>query len=182
MIPYFKTALFVFALCIGSIHAHIDKSSLSIKGGETFKAGDKVAITWKISIFHSKPHIIYFSSAVDQSWQKIDSVPEKSGDKNMSYTWTVPQFATTSARIRIFQSFVSKPGEQTDDYTLVSKPFSITTEATPVMASPSTSPVKRNNENARAAVGYDLNGRKIDRGLMAMLRNGERWLWRIVAE
>jgi hypothetical protein len=144
------------------LQAHLVKTSLSIKGDELFTAGETVTLKWDIMINHYVPHRIYFSSAAGQPWQLIDSIPETSGKKAMTYTWTVPQVASTSARIRIFQSFVSKPGDQTDDYTIVSKDFTITKPTTKVITG------SYNNNHSRSQYGiqnrklFDISGRLIN--------------------
>lgn len=140
--------------------AHIDKTSFSIKGGEKFKVGEIVHLTWKYSIFHNRIHYIYFSAGTGKPWQRIDSVMEKSGAANLSYTWTVPQTATESARIRIFQSFIATPGEQTNDYTIVSNTFSIlaATKTIHTTASDHKNVHKKSN-NYHLQKRYDLSGR-----------------------
>jgi hypothetical protein len=152
--------IFYLSAFLFSCYAHIDTTSLSIKGGEIFSAGEKVQITWKIAVFHNRPHIIYFSPGTGQPWQKIDSLPEKQGVMNMSYTWTVPFVATQTARIRIFQSYVPSPGEKTNDYTIISNPFTISTAATRVIADNSGPTVRRHTGFVGNA--FDLNGRVVD--------------------
>ena len=160
-----KITHFFTIFCISAFfytsNAHIDKTSLSIKGGETFKTGDKVLITWKIAVFHNRPHIIYYSPGPNQSWQKIDSIPEKSGVMDMSYTWTVPQTPTQNGRIRIFQSFVPSPGEQTNDYTIVSNTFIITSGTTAVISGKTSDRRRaiRTGQPGSKGAKFDLNGR-----------------------
>ncbi len=160
MIKHFlRTAFLLCATFHFNSFAHIDKTSLSIKGGEMFKAGEKVQLTWKYAIFHNRMHYIYFSAGTGKPWLKIDSVMEKSGTANLSYTWTVPQTATESARIRIFQSFIATPGERTNDYTIVSNTFSI------LAATKTLKPVASDHKNSNKPTNnhlqkrYDLSGR-----------------------
>ena len=156
-----STAIFYVLFVLSAGYAHIDKTSLSIKGGETFQAGEKVQITWKLAVFHNKTNYIYFSPASGEPWQKIDSVPEKSGQMNMAYTWTVPQAASTTARIRIFQSAVASPGEQSNDYTIVSNPFTITSGSTSVRSSVAAARLQPSSAGRFQGASFDLQGRRI---------------------
>ncbi len=162
MSPAIKTLqilLFSGLICI--LQAHLNKTSLSISGDESYEAGEKVEITWKILVNHYVPHYIYFSSATGEPWELLDSVPEQDGNKSMSYTWTVPQTATTSARIRIFQSLPSAPGKQTDDYTLISGEFTIVVPVKTVVSRPSLQSMVPLARNGYADQFYTLNGRVV---------------------
>jgi hypothetical protein len=157
----FQTTLVMCFLFQFNSYAHIDKTSLSIKGSEKFKAGEKVQLTWKYAIFHNKIHYIFFSEGTGKPWQKIDSVMEKSGVKDLSYNWTVPQVASESARIRIFQSAVATPGEQTNDYTIVSNTFTILAATKTIQHNMVFDPKHSNSgiNSSSSKSRYDISGR-----------------------
>ena len=123
---FFLSSGFLF-----NAYSHLDTTSLSLKGGETFMAGDTVKITWKIAVVHKVPIVIYLSLSPEDSWVVLDTLVEPSGSRSMSYTWIVPDKPATSARIRIFQKFTSRPGETGNDYTIISGRFTIKSTATP---------------------------------------------------
>lgn len=160
-----KLFLFFLATIFTPLSAHINNTSLSVKGGESFVAGQEVLLTWKIAVIHQKTNFIYFSEATDKPWILIDSVPEKAGIFDMKYTWRVPPGTSSSARIRIFQSFVAKPGEISNDYTIVSNVFSITQPTgVHIYHLHSKPPVKSSSENR--SIATDLIGRSIDPEIM----------------
>jgi len=129
-IRMFSLIAVLSAAFITQVAAHLDRSSLSIKGGETFTAGDTVTVTWKIAIPHHVPLLIYYSSAPESGWEKIDSMSEPSGSNDVSYRWKVPMEKTQHARFRVFQRVGANPGSKTDDYTLVSDEFTISAPVT----------------------------------------------------
>jgi hypothetical protein len=110
---------------------------------------------------HMKPNYVYFSPDSQTGWQLIDSVAEKSGTMQMSYSWKVPQIATSKARIRIFQSLPSKPSEFTDDYTLVSKPFTIRYASETFVGNNRAAPSVNGAANKKAGLSFSVNGRSI---------------------
>jgi hypothetical protein len=150
--------------------AHLDKTSLSIKGGESFIAGTKDTITWKLAIIHMKTNFIYFSKDSLSAWQLIDSVSEKSGNYQMSYIWTVPQVTSKNAKIRIFQSVPAKPSETTDDYNLVSKPFSISLSSTAVIM-PHKRLVSQAIQSQKTGFAFDPQGRMVGERSLDRMRD-----------
>lgn len=161
--------LFVLLSLFFSASAHLDKNSLSLTGGETFSAGEKVTITWRIAVFHNSQHIIYFSADSGKLWRKIDSLPEKQGLMNMSYTWIAPDTVTNKARIRIFQSFVSSPGSETNDYTIVSKTFSIT-KAITLVRTQTSGARQLPLASVRSETAYSLQGRVVKGAVLQKLK------------
>jgi len=156
-----KTTVFLLLIAATPLLAHIDNTSLSIKGGESYVAGQNVVLTWKVAVFHQKPHYLYFSEAPDKPWKLIDTVSEKAGVANMSYTWTVPALTITTARIRIFQSAGGQPAEKSNDYTIISNTFTIS-QTTGINSKPVfTQTVPTGNKSTNNTVTTDLNGRKM---------------------
>lgn len=150
--------------------AHINYTSLSILGGETFTAGQKVTLTWKISIIHNRKHLIYFSESPEKSWQLFDSVPETAGKMDMKYEWTVPTTITSKARLRIYQSFAAKPGDKSDDYTIVSKEFSISPAVTQVQTV-AFNKLRLQKQTVQIPSTFDLSGRRVDRMILPALQH-----------
>jgi hypothetical protein len=151
--------ILIFALVV-PVYAHLDKNSLSIKGGETFTTGVQVTITWKMAHAHTFPHYIYFRSDTTGTWSLIDSVKGQQSGLNYSYAWTVPQSVSSSAQIRVFlPEFSKNPSTKTDDFTLISKPFSISSAKTGVAFSQAH---LRTQPAGGKCITFDLSGRSLD--------------------
>jgi hypothetical protein len=142
------------------LYAHLDRNSLSIKGGEAFTSGDSVTITWKMAHAHTITHYLYFRPDSTNDWALIDSVKGQQSGLNYTFKWPVPQAVSSSAQIRVFLPEFSKtPSTKTDDFTLISKSFSIKSAKTGVAFSQAhltTQPA------GGKRITFDLSGRSLD--------------------
>jgi hypothetical protein len=156
-----------------SVFAHLDMTSLSIKGGEKFKAGDTVTIGWKLKIFHNVIDRVAYSSDSGATWIIIDTLKEKSGVMQMSCKWIVPPIVTNKARIRVFQTAITQPTVATGDYTLVSPVFSIensTSIVSPIQSKQFTGNKSGKNTTASRNSFYNLSGRKLVSGSKKLIQ------------
>jgi hypothetical protein len=133
---------FLFATTLS--FAHIDKTSLSVKGGETFKAQEKVTVTWNAAAnndHNMASWTFWYSKDGGTTWTSVKSaIPGKASTATISYEWTVPSDSTRLGKIRVHQSGYSgagTPGNATNDYTIITPVFTITAAATAIRATAS---------------------------------------------
>ena len=92
-------------------------------GGESFKSGESITIKWKVTIAHNTDNWdLYFSNDNGATWQIIK---EDINVNTLSYSWTVPELNTNSAKIKIVQD------NQGTDYKAVSDAFTIKSNSAP---------------------------------------------------
>ncbi len=71
-------------------------------GGETLTAGQQITIRWHVAIAHNTLNWdLYYSPDAGANWEPIETnIPPA----QLTYAWTVPNEATTQARIRVYQN------------------------------------------------------------------------------
>jgi hypothetical protein len=70
-------------------------------GGETFQAGEIIAIQWQVVINHGPANWdLYFSNDGGSTWQPIVT---DLADSVLEYNWTVPAEATNSGQVKVTQ-------------------------------------------------------------------------------
>jgi hypothetical protein len=87
-------------MAAGMANAHLLDGSLSVKGGETFTAGQVVPVKWNVNVLHDGKMDIDYSKDGGTTWTSVKAnYPAVAGDN--TFNWTVPSDATTKGKIRV---------------------------------------------------------------------------------
>lgn len=125
---HLKTTSVLLAFAGTLASAHLEQGSLSIKGGETFKVGEIVKVTFVQTQGHNDgTYDFYYSTNAGSTWTETVGHfqgPKGDGD-TVKYNWTVPNKPTTTAQFRACQLFVSECKDPV--YILKSPNFTIST-------------------------------------------------------
>jgi hypothetical protein len=139
--------------------------NLNIKGGETFTGGQNVNITWEVGHNHNQGIGIHFSRQGNNVWTLVAQVADNC-ECAKSYTWKVPDSATSQGKIRVWQ--MNSPASNTANSTnLISGAFTIS-GATPILALRKTEGARRQGVRlVYAGIGFGKVG-------PGVLPNGKR--------
>lgn len=158
-------AVALMGLVSGGARAHLVAGSLSPKGGQSFKPGETVTVTWSVDVPHREGIDVALSVDGGRTWATIRS-NQADENKSGTYKWTVPSMATTQARLRICQTQNSPKCKDADSvgrasgpapYVLVSGVFTI--QATASIGDGSAPESVPRMQRLR---GYDLRGRRAE--------------------
>jgi hypothetical protein len=115
----------------GLAGAHLTGGSLSVKGGETFSAGQNVTLTWTIATAHGSPVNIDVTLDGGTTWKSLKAgLSDAAGPATSKVD--MPAEASTHAKIRVCQGAASACASvkasqpSTAPYALVSNEFTIT--------------------------------------------------------
>lgn len=121
-------ALPLLLLAADQGRAHLKAGSLTPKGGETLKIGDKVSITWLQETAHDGKYDLYYSKNGGSAWVEFEEGwqgPTTDGS-TPTYQWTVPAGAAgTTTKLRVCQMAGGHCTSST--YTLMSGNFTVNT-------------------------------------------------------
>lgn len=150
----------VFLGLVGTAGAHLVGNSLSVKGGEKLASGEKVNVSWNISVLHDGKIDIDFSSDGGTTWKTLKKDFAGAVGAN-TYEWTVSESATSNGKIRICQpatvactdaNNVSAPTTKAP-YVLVSGAFEI---------SETTGLIGANSNKGNLLMKYNSEAQKIE--------------------
>jgi hypothetical protein len=144
----------------GLAGAHLTEGSLSIKGGETFTAGQSINLSWGVAAGHGMPISIDVSGDGGSTWTSVKTgLSDATGTG--TFKVTLPATATTHGKVRVCQGTLTACATVKTDqpsgvgqaapYALVSKEFSIT--GTSSLASLREQPF---------AIGFDARSGKVE--------------------
>lgn len=119
-------AMAIGVLAMGTAQAHLVAGSLSVKGGESYKAGDMVMVSWTQSAGHNDgKYTIRYSKNGGTDWSVVEEVFQgpKGDNVAVTYHWTVPAGATAQGKIHV--NF-TRGGLTDANYNLISGNFTVT--------------------------------------------------------
>lgn len=155
---------------VSGARAHLVAGSLVPKGGQVFRPGESVTVTWGVDVPHREGIDLALSLDGGRTWATIRSNLADE-DKGGTYKWTVPPTPTTRARLRICQTEKSPKCTDADSlsrasgpapYVLVSGAFTIQV-ATVIEGGSAVAPATRMPRFR----GYDLRGRRAEARVFA---------------
>lgn len=112
-----KNYLSIIILLCSAIHTYGHVTLISPKGTETLTVGELIQIEWEETISHETQNWdLLFSSDGGQTWDTLKADIDKGA---ASYSWTIPNIATTKAKIQIIQD------NPNSDYSGISNEFAI---------------------------------------------------------
>ena len=160
LIHIFRFPLIALALTNGLASAHLVASSYSLKGGEKFFPGQKVKITYTIE----KMHAVFDIDFSKDGGVTYETITRDLPKNTVSYDWTVPNTATSTGRIRVFQHETGHPRMTfTDNWNLVSPNFTIeapTSISTPMKSRSSLPSISLSHGRLLLTTGKEFNSKR----------------------
>lgn len=160
----------VTAMAFGGAKAHLVAGSLAPKGGQSFKPGETVTVTWGVDVPHKEGIDVALSVDGGRTWTTLRS-NQSDEDKNGTYRWTVPPTPTLRGRLRICQTEKSPKCTDADSVSRASgpAPYLLVSGNFTIQAAAGVDPGRAPAPVPRAAVsgssgyrGHDLRGRRAE--------------------